>query len=78
MLDWSVKAISFRSGVSIKAIRDLKEGRRMVRQVTMQALPFALGAEGLVFLPSPTPMRGQNCHGETIDPKNSDNFHLSE
>ncbi len=28
MLNWSVEALSFRSGVSVKAIRDLEEGRR--------------------------------------------------
>ena len=78
MLNWSVEALSFRSGVSVKAIRDLEEGRRMLRQVTMQTLSFALEAEGLVFLPGLKPMRGQNCRGGTMDPKNRDDFHLIE
>jgi hypothetical protein len=76
MLDWSVEALAFRSGVSVKAIRDLEENRRPLRQVTMQALSFALEAEGLVFLPGLKPMRGQNCRGGTLDPRTRDDFHL--
>lgn len=75
-LDWSVEALAFRSGVSVKAIRELEEGRRPLRQVTMQALSFALEAEGLVFLPGLKPMRGQNCRGGTLDPRTRDDFHL--
>ncbi|MNG15866.1 hypothetical protein D3C84_997220 [compost metagenome] len=78
MLNWSVEALSFRSGVSVKAIRDLEEGRRILREVTMQALSFALEAEGLVFLPGLKPMRGENCRGGTTDPKHRDDFHLVE
>jgi hypothetical protein len=44
----------------------------------MQALSFALEAEGLVFIPGLKPMRGQNCRGGTMDPKNRDDFHLIE
>ena len=78
MLNWSVEALSFRSGVSVMAIRDLEEGRRILRQVSMQALSFALEAEGLVFLPGLKPMRGQNCRGGTLDPRKRDDFHLIE
>ncbi|MCU1751614.1 helix-turn-helix domain-containing protein [Pseudomonas sp. 6D_7.1_Bac1] len=78
MLNWSVEALSFRSGVSVKAIRELEEGRRTLRQVTMQALSFALEAEGLVFLPGLKPMRGQNCRGGTTDPRKRDDFHMIE
>jgi hypothetical protein len=78
MLNWSVKALSFRSRVSVKAIRDLEEGRRILRQVMMQALSFALEAEGLVFLPGLKPMRGQNCRSCTMDPNNRNDFHLVE
>ncbi|MCP1446146.1 hypothetical protein J3D54_005278 [Pseudomonas sp. GGS8] len=78
MLNWSVEALSFRSGVSVKAIRELEEGRRTLRSVTMQALSFALETEGLVFLPGLKPMRGQNCRGGTTDPRKRDDFHLLE
>lgn len=78
MLNWSVEALSFRSGVSAKAIREFEEGRRTLRPVTMQALSFALEAEGLVFLPGLKPMRGHNCRGGTTDPKRRDDFHLIE
>jgi hypothetical protein len=78
MLDWSVEALAFRSGVSVKAIRDLEKGRRTLRQVTMQALSFALETEGLVFFPGVNPMRGQNCRGGTLDPRTRDDFHLIE
>lgn len=78
MMNWSVDALSFRSGVSVKAIRDLEENRRPLRQVTMQALAFALEAEGLVFLPGINPMRGQNCRGGTLDPRIRDDYHLIE
>lgn len=78
MLNWSVEALSFRSGVSIGAIRDLEAGNRTLRPVTMQALSFALEAEGLVFMPGLTPMRGNNCRGGTTDPKKRKDFHLIE
>lgn len=78
MLNWSVEALSFRSGVSVKAIRDLEKGRRALRQVTMQALSFALEVEGLIFLPGLEPMRGQNCRGGTTDPRRREDFHLVE
>lgn len=78
MLDWSIEALAFRSGVSVRAIRDLENNRRPLRKVTMQALSFALEAEGLVFLPGMEPMRGQNCRGGTQDPRTRDDFHLIE
>lgn len=78
MLNWSVEALSFRSGVSVKAIGDFEEGQRTLRQVTIQALSFALEAEGLVFLPGLKPMRGQNCRGGTMDPRTRDDFYLIE
>ncbi|WP_322616992.1 helix-turn-helix transcriptional regulator [Pseudomonas sp. BIC9C] len=37
MLDWSVEALAFRSGVSVRAIRDLEENRRPLRQVTLRS-----------------------------------------
>ncbi|WP_347905162.1 helix-turn-helix transcriptional regulator [Pseudomonas purpurea] len=78
MLDWSVEALSFRSGVSVGAIRDLEAGNRTLRSVTMQALSFALEAEGLVFLPRLNPMRGHNCRGGTTDPKKRKDYDLIE
>jgi hypothetical protein len=78
MLNWSVGALSFRSGVSVKTVRELEEGQRTLRPVTMQALSFALEAEGLVFLPGLKPMRGHNCRGGTMDPRRRDDFHLIE
>lgn len=78
MLNWSVEALAFRHGVSVKAIRELEAGRRTLRRVTMQALSYAFEAEALVFLPGLKPMRGHNCRGGTIDPKNRHDFHLVE
>lgn len=77
MLGWTVEALAFRSGVSTKAIRELELGTRTLR-VTMQALSFALEAEGLFFLPGHKPMRGDNFGGATTDPRDRDNFHLIE
>ena len=78
MLGWTVEALAFRSGVSTKAIRELELGIRLLRRVTMQALSFALEAEGLFFLPGHKPMRGENCRGATTDPRGRDDFHLLE
>lgn len=78
MLNWSVEALSFRSGVSVNAIRKLEEGRGALRPVTMQALSFAFEAEALVFFPGQKPMRGHNCRGGTTDPRTRDDFHLLE
>lgn len=78
ILGWSVEALAFRSGVSIKAIKDLELGIRKLRRVTMQALSFSLETEGLIFIPGQEPMRGQNCRGGTTDPRARDDFHLIE
>ncbi|WKY31091.1 helix-turn-helix domain-containing protein [Pseudomonas donghuensis] len=77
MLGWSVEALAFRSGVSPGAIRRLENGAEL-RRVTMQALAYALEAEGLVFLPGHEPMRGDNFRGATANPKSRDDFHLIE
>ncbi|WP_248098286.1 helix-turn-helix domain-containing protein [Pseudomonas fragi] len=78
MLDWSVETLAFRSGVSVKAIRELELGIRKLRRVTMQALSFSLEKEGLIFIPGHDPMRGQNCRGGTTNPRGRDDFHLIE
>lgn len=78
MLNWSAEALAFRSGVSVKAIKGLEEGRQTLRPVTMQALSFAFEAEALVFLPGLKPMRGHNCRGGTKDPRIRDDYHLLE
>ncbi|MFV0929306.1 helix-turn-helix domain-containing protein [Pseudomonas jessenii] len=78
MLGWTVEALAFRSGVSTKAIRELERGTRTLRRVTLQALSFALEAEGLFFLPGHQPMRGENFGGATSDPRARDDFHLIE
>lgn len=78
ILGWSVEALAFRSGVSIKAIKELELGTRKLNRVTMQALSFSLEKEGLIFVPGHEPMRGQNCRGGTTDPRGRDDFHLIE
>jgi hypothetical protein len=78
MLEWTVEALAFRSGVSTKAIREFELGTRTLRRVTMQALSFALEAEGLIFLPGHKPMKSGDCRGATTDPKTRDDFHLIE
>jgi transcriptional regulator with XRE-family HTH domain len=78
MLNWSAEALAFRSGVSVKAIKGLEEGRQTLRPVTMQALSFAFEAEALVFLPGLKPMRGHNCRGGTMNPRTRDDYHLLE
>nr|WP_150636441.1 helix-turn-helix transcriptional regulator [Pseudomonas fluorescens] len=78
MLNWSVEALSFRSGVSVKAIKELEAGRRTLRRVTMQALSYAFETEALVFLPGLKPLRGSNCRGGTTDPRTRDDFHMLE
>jgi hypothetical protein len=78
MLGWSVEALAFRSGVSTKAIRELELGTRTLRRVTMQALSFALEAEGLIFIPGQKPMTSGDCVGATTDPRDRDDFHLIE
>ncbi|WP_110632514.1 helix-turn-helix transcriptional regulator [Pseudomonas sp. CC120222-01a] len=76
-LDWSVEALSFRSGVSRAAIRAIENGAEL-RPVTMQALAFAFEAEGLIFLPGHPPMTGENCRGSTRDPRSRRDYHLLE
>lgn len=77
MLGWSIEALAFRSGVSPGAIKRLKNGAEL-RRVTMQALAYALEAEGLFFLPGHQPMKGDNLRGATPCPRTRDDFHLIE
>lgn len=78
MLGWSVEALAFKSGVSPKAIRDLEETARPLRRVTMQALSYAFECEQLVFLPGQPPLKGANCGGATLDPRERPDYHLIE
>jgi len=76
-LEWSVEALAFRSGVSPDAIRTVKLGKEL-RRVTMQALAFALEAEGLIFFPGHPPLRSDDCRGATLDPRTRGDYHLIE
>jgi hypothetical protein len=76
-LEWSVEALAFRSGVSPDAIRTVELGNEL-RRVTMQALAFALEAEGLIFFPGHPPLRSDDCRGATPDPRTRADYHLIE
>ncbi|MDL2187271.1 helix-turn-helix transcriptional regulator [Pseudomonas sp. ChxA] len=78
ILGWSVEALAFRSGASVKAIKDLEDGKQTLRRVTMQALSYAFENEGLIFMPGYAPSRGENCRGATSDPREREDFHLIE
>ncbi len=78
MLGWSCEALAFRSGVSVKAIREFESGLREVRNVTRQALAHALESEGLLFFPGLMPIDGGGCPGATLDPRQRDDYHLIE
>lgn len=77
LLSWSINDLSSASGVSSQAIQRLERGARL-NEVSMQALAFALEAEGLVFFPGHPPLRGMNCRGSTKDPRNRRDYHLLE
>lgn len=77
MLDWSVEALAFRSGVSIKAINQYEAGTRELLDVTRQALAFAFEAEGLLLI-CEKPMFGANCRGATVDPRQRKDYHRIE
>lgn len=76
-LEWSVEALAFRSGVSPDAIRMVELGSEL-RRVTMQALAFALEAEGLIFFPGHPPLRSDDCRGATPDPRTRGDYHMIE
>ena len=78
VLEWSQEALAFRSGASIKAIQEFEAGSRPLNRVTKQALTFAMEAEGLIFIPNASPMRGEGLRGVTPDPRLRDDFHLIE
>lgn len=78
LLGWSVEALAFRAGVSIKAIRDFESGARQLRPVTIQALSFAFEKEALIFFPGQKPMIADNLRGATPDPSTRHDFHLVE
>lgn len=77
LLNWSIDALAYASGVSPEAIKQLEKGEHL-RTVSMQALAFALEAEGLVFFPGHPPLKGENCRGATKDPRSRRDYHLLE
>lgn len=77
LLGWSVDDLSSASGVTPQAIQRLERGIYL-KEVSMQALAFALEAEGLVFFPGHPPLKGMNCRGSTKDPSTRRDFHLLE
>ncbi|WP_082421422.1 helix-turn-helix domain-containing protein [Pseudomonas sp. NBRC 111140] len=77
LLGWSIKELSSASGVTPQAIQRLEHGAHL-KTVSMQALAFALEAEGLVFFPGHPPLRGMNCRGSTKDPRCRLDYHLLE
>jgi DNA-binding transcriptional regulator YiaG len=78
MLAWSREALAFRSGASVKAIREFESGSRELRTVTRQALAYALEAEGLLFFPGFKPVKSNGCPGATLDPRQRNDFYLIE
>lgn len=78
MLAWSREALAFRSGASVKAIREFESGSRELRTVTRQALAYALEVEGLLFFPGHEPVKSNDCPGATLDPRQRNDFYLIE
>jgi hypothetical protein len=77
-LGWSVEALSFRSRVSIRAIKAFEAGERELREVTLRALAYCMEDEGLIFLRGHSPLRGNNFRGATNDPRERADYHLLE
>jgi len=78
MLAWSCEALAFRSGASVKAIQQFESGSSCLRDVTRQALAYALEAEGLLFFSGHEPVRSNGCPGATLDPRQREDFYLIE
>jgi DNA-binding transcriptional regulator YiaG len=78
LLGWSQEALAFRSGTSVLAISQFETGTRLLRDVTKQAIVFALEGEGLMLIPGHPPMRGDNVRGMTPNPRERKDFHLVE
>lgn len=78
VLGWTVEALAFRSGASVKAITQFESGTRELLEVTRQALAFSLEQQGLLFIPGFKPSRGNNCRGVTSDPRSRDDYHRIE
>lgn len=77
LLGWSINDLSSASGVTPQAIQRLEQGAKLTA-ISMQALAFALEAEGLVFFPNHPPLMGENCRGSTKDPRDNPDYHLLE
>ncbi len=78
MLAWSCEALAFRSGASVKAIREFESGSRELLPVTRQALAYALEAEGLLLFPGFKPVKSNGCPGATLDPRQRNDFYMIE
>lgn len=77
LLGWSIEDLSSASGVTSQSIQRLERGEQL-KAVSMQALAFALGAEGLMFFPGHPPLKGENCRGSTKDPRDHSDYPLLE
>lgn len=77
LLGWGANDLAAKSGVSLQAIQQLEHGAHL-NGVSMQALAFALEAEGLLFFPGHPPLKGENCRGSTKDPRGRLDYHLLE
>ena len=78
VLGWTIEALAFRSGASVKAISQFESGKRDLLEVTRQALAFSMEREGLLFVPGHKAVRGGNVRGATSDPRVRDDFHRIE
>jgi len=69
--------LSSASKVTPQAIQRL-ECDAQLNKVSMQALAFAIEAEGLVFFPVHPPLKGMKCRGSTKDARSRRDYHLLE
>lgn len=72
------QALAFRSGVSVKAIKEFESGKRQLRRVSLQALAFCMQVQGLVFIPHSDPFRSDSLAGAIEDPRQRPDYHLIE
>lgn len=77
-LRWSREILAQESGVSVEAIARFEDEQAKLREVTLQALAWALEAQGLIFIQGHPLLVGMDVRGATPDPRLRDDYEMIE
>lgn len=77
-LRWSRETLAQESGVSVMAIARFEDEQAELREVTLQALAWAMEAQGLIFIQGHPLLIGMDVRGATPNPRLRDDYEMIE